>query len=136
MLLLLGVVTFIFILSSSSSTYYRYSSTLPVVVFVVFATDKNDAVGATGSSSRAERLLALFKSSTKRSGARLRDIKNVNRCVSTGINMNDIYKERNTQIMYVFSHNFAQITFVHHIPTLLFFVSTITRSQGSRRYNR
>ena len=85
MLLLLGVVTFIFILSSSSSSTYRYSSTLPVVVFVVFATDENNAVGATGSSSRAERLLALFKSSTKRSGARLRDIKNINRCVSTGI---------------------------------------------------
>jgi hypothetical protein len=49
------------------------------VVVVVFATDKNHVVDATSFSSRAERLLALFKSSTKRSGAKLRDIKNINR---------------------------------------------------------
>ena len=134
MQLLLGVVTFIFILSSSSSTY-RYSSTLPVVVFVVFATDENNAVGATSSSSRAERLLALFKSSTKRSGARLRDIKNINRCVSTGMNMNDMYKEIPYTNYVCILSQFCTNNICTPLFLLYSFVS-ITRSQGSRRYNR
>ena len=96
---MLGVVTttllFILLSSRSSSTLSSSSSFLSVVnVVVVVAaaaaaattTDNiNDVAGsATIFSSRAERLFAMAKFADKRSGggAKLLDIKNINRYVS------------------------------------------------------